>query len=180
MEQPLFDIIFKGETLEGVDAFTAQQNLAALFKQPVEKIANQFFSQPCYLKKSLSKENAAKYQTVLRKAGVKIYIKEQKPKPASTEEPQANSADNELTTSNNSAETSSQTTPEEKYGLSLAPMEGELLKKSEKKVSIVNEMDLSAYSLAAQEGYLVDPTELPPREYPLIEIPDLHLVPMED
>jgi hypothetical protein len=168
--EQLFDIIFKGETLVGVEAIDAQVNLAKLFKQPSDKIAKQFFSQPCYLKKSLNRETAAKYQAALKKAGLKIYLKEQQAVPVKTEAvtSAATAIDNEHTP-----------VEEETYGFSLAPMEGPLLKPSEKKPSIISELDLSAYSLATQEGYLVDPQELPPREYPLIEIPDLYLVPME-
>jgi hypothetical protein len=168
--EQVFDIIFKGETLDGITASDAQVNLAKLFKQPIEKISKQFFSQPCYLKKSLNRDIAAKYQAALKKAGLKIYIKEQQVVSSKTEEalPPKNQ-----TTSDKPPST------KECYDLSLAPMEGTLLKTSEKKSSIVNMLDLSAYSLASQKGYLVDPQELPPKDYPLIEIPALNLVPME-
>ena len=167
----LFDIIFKGETLAGIEAIDAQVNLAKLFKQPSDKIAKQFFSQPCYLKKSLNRETAAKYQAALKQAGLKIYIKEQQAAPVKTA----------IVTAANPPAINNEQSPleEETYEFSLAPMEGPLLKPSEKKPSIISELDLSAYSLATQEGYLVDPQELPAREYPLIEIPDLYLVPME-
>jgi hypothetical protein len=168
--EQLFDIIFKGETLDGIEALDAQVNLAKLFKQPTDKIAKQFFSQPCYLKKSLNRETAAKYQAALKKAGLKIYIKEQQESP--------NKAQKEKPEASQTVETQSSST-EETYGFSLAPMSGPLLKPSEKKVSIINDLDLSAYSLAAQKGYLVDPQELPARDYPLIEIPDLYLIPMD-
>ena len=171
MAEQLFDIIFKSETLDGVEASAAQENLAKLFKLPVEKIAKQFFSQPCYLKKSLNRETASKYQAALKKAGLKIYIKEQKQETLA----KAQEGTSEPT---QTVETKSEAT-EETYGFSLAPMEGMLLKPNEKKTSIINDLDLSAYSLAAQEGYLVDPQELPPRDFPLIEIPDLNLVPMD-
>jgi hypothetical protein len=169
--EQLFDIIFKGETLDGISSPEAQANLAKLFKQPVEKITTQFFSQPCYLKKSLTRETAAKYQAALKKAGLKIYIKEQKQQ----SEAVPTQAKAEPSTIENTAET----VQEEGYGFSLAPMEGMLLKPTEKKSTSVTELDLSAYSLASQEGYLVDPQELPPRDYPLVEIPDLNLIPME-
>ena len=170
MAEQIFDIIFKGETLAGITALDAQVNLAKLFKQPTDKIAKQFFSQPCYLKKSLNRETVAKYQAALKKAGLKIYIKAQQAVPSNAEE---------VPTTRTQTTDREPSSTEEIYGFSLAPMEGPLLKPSEKKPSIVNILDLSAYSLASQEGYLVDPQELPPRDYPLIEIPDLDLIPME-
>ncbi len=181
MAEQLYNIVFKGETLDGVDQTTAQDNLAKLFKLPADKIGTQFFSQPCYLKKSLDKDTAAKYQAALKKAGLKIYIKAQKPEA----EPQTSTAAENPITSQAPVEQNApqqedqqETQQEEPYGLSLAPMEGNLLKQTEQKASVISELDLSAYSLAAQDGYLVDPQELPPRDYPLIEIPDLELVPL--
>jgi hypothetical protein len=170
MAEQIFDIIFKGETLDGITLFDAQVNLAKLFKQPTEIISKQFFSQPCYLKKSLNRETAAKYQVALKKAGVKIYIKEQQI---------VSSEAKETSTTRNQTIDKEPSSTEESYNFSLAPMEGSLLKPSERRPSIVNMLDLSAYSLAAQKGYLVDPQELPTKDYPLLEIPDLNLVPME-
>jgi hypothetical protein len=166
----LFDIIFKGETLAGIEVIGAQVNLAKLFKQPSDKIAKQFFSHPCYIKKSLDRETAAKYQAALKQAGLKTYIKEQQAAPVKTAIVTAAS-----TPAINNEKSLAE---EETYGFSLAPMEGPLLKPSERKPSFTSELDLSAYSMATQEGYLVDPQELPPKEYPLIEIPNLYLVPM--
>jgi hypothetical protein len=168
--EQLFNIIFKGETLHGIEVLDAQVNLAKLFKQSTDKIAKQFFSQPCYLKKSLNRDTAAKYQVVLKKAGLKIYIKEQQQTP---NKPQEENPETSQTVDTQSSPT------EETYGFSLAPMNGPLLKPSEKKVSTINNLDLSAYSLTVQKGYLVDPQELPARDYPLIEIPDLYLIPMD-
>ena len=174
--EQLYNIVFKGETLDGVDQASAQANMAKLFKLSTAKINQQFFSQPCYLKKSITKATAAKYQAALKKAGLKIYIK-----PQTTEQVVANAPlQTNSTTPEQAPPPLAQPTTESEptYGLSLAPMEGNLLKQSEQKPSIIKELDLSAYSLAAQEGYLVDPQELPNRDYPLIEIPDLQLIPL--
>ena len=76
MPEQLFDIYFRGEALDGFAPQQVQQNVAKLFKASPEKVQQLFSGKVVALKKSLDKATALKFQTVLKNAGAKIYIKQ--------------------------------------------------------------------------------------------------------
>jgi hypothetical protein len=75
MDQPLYDIYFTGELVEGIDANTAKTNLANLFKTSPESVAKLFNGKPQALKRGVDKTEALKYKTALHKAGLLVAFK---------------------------------------------------------------------------------------------------------
>ncbi len=76
MSEPTYTIFFKGEALEGADISAVKQHFVKLFKADDAKLAALFSGKVIALKKSLEKSEAAKFQQLFKKAGAKIYIKQ--------------------------------------------------------------------------------------------------------
>jgi hypothetical protein len=97
MDSSVYDIYFQGEALEGFDINLVKQNMAKLFQANAQTLAALFSGKTVLLKKDLGKDDALKYQTLLKKAGAKIVIKARRvdapapaPSPAqATPQPQA-------------------------------------------------------------------------------------------
>jgi len=64
-----YDIIFKGETVDGVDVQVAKQALANLFKLSDDKVEALFTGKPIVLKRDLPFAMANKYRVAIKKAG---------------------------------------------------------------------------------------------------------------
>lgn len=75
MESSVYDIYFQGEALEGFDIDLVKQNMAKLFQANAQTLAALFSGKTVLLKKDLAKDDALKYQTLLKKAGARIVIK---------------------------------------------------------------------------------------------------------
>lgn len=74
MAEKEFTVVCHGEILEGFDRDLVKQNLAVLFKQPVEKIALILDKPRSTLKSGLSEAKANQYLTALTRAGLKVSI----------------------------------------------------------------------------------------------------------
>lgn len=75
MDTSVYDIYFQGEALEGFDINLVKQNMAKLFQANAQTLTALFSGKTVLLKKDLSKDDALKYQTLLKKAGARIVIK---------------------------------------------------------------------------------------------------------
>jgi hypothetical protein len=75
MDSSVYDIYFQGEALEGFDINLVKQNMAKLFQANAQTLTALFSGKTVLLKKDLAKDDALKYQTLLKKAGAKIVIK---------------------------------------------------------------------------------------------------------
>lgn len=75
MDQPLYDIYFTGQLVEGIDTSTAKANLASLFKTTAENVAKIFNGKPQALKRGVNKAEALKYKAALHKAGLLVAVK---------------------------------------------------------------------------------------------------------
>lgn len=75
MDSSVYDIYFQGEALEGFDINVVKQNMAKLFQANAQTLTALFSGKTVLLKKDLNKDDALKYQTLLKKAGAKIVIK---------------------------------------------------------------------------------------------------------
>ena len=74
MEQPLFELIFEGQIVEGQSVPAVQANMAQLFKASEAQIAKMFGGSRVVLKNKLDKATALKYQAVLKKNGAVVKI----------------------------------------------------------------------------------------------------------
>lgn len=70
----LYDVYFKGETLEGFQEADVRASLQALFNAPASKIDQMFCGKAVIVKKNVDKTTAIKYQNALKKAGAKPLI----------------------------------------------------------------------------------------------------------
>ncbi|MBZ0335705.1 hypothetical protein [Marinobacter sp. AL4B] len=70
----MFQLVFKGECTSGTDLLTARANAKALFKASVEQLDRMFSGQAVVIRNKLDQEQAEKYQTVLKKHGMVVYV----------------------------------------------------------------------------------------------------------
>lgn len=164
MEQPLFDIMFNGELVEGTDTKTAKQNLAKLFKSTPESMDKLFTGKPQVLKRGVDKAEALKYKAALHKAGVLARFKAHQTDTTDTAPPPPSQA----TAPQIAAKPASQTAPTEQSNTadedwSLAPTGSELLKANEKKPIVNADIDTSSIKLvSAFMEPVVEQREAPP------------------
>lgn len=99
MTEKAYQIIFSGQTVDGIDTAQAKANLSKLYKTDVSKIEKLFQGKRVVLKKNLNEDTALGYLTTLKKAGVICALEEMpaaagamendKPVAATTPAPQA-------------------------------------------------------------------------------------------
>jgi len=70
----MFQLVFKGESVAGVDEQTARKNAQALFKASPEQVQRMFSGQPVVLRNRLDEAQAEKYRQVLRRHGLVVYV----------------------------------------------------------------------------------------------------------
>ncbi|MFV8571927.1 hypothetical protein ACNQ6O_12045 [Marinobacter sp. SBS5] len=70
----MFQLVFKGECTSGTDLNTARANAQALFKASVEQLDRMFSGQAVVIRNKLDQEQAEKYQAVLKKHGMVVYV----------------------------------------------------------------------------------------------------------
>ena len=70
----MFQLVFKGECTSGTDVQTARANAKALFKASVEQLDRMFSGQAVVIRNKLDQEQAEKYQAVLKKHGMVVYV----------------------------------------------------------------------------------------------------------
>ncbi|NIB42915.1 hypothetical protein HBA55_25130 [Pseudomaricurvus alkylphenolicus] len=178
----LFDIVFRGDILPGQQLLEVKKRLAQLFKADEQKINSLFTGAAIPLKRNLEKSAAERYQAALRQAGADVQVapagKIQAKKPArrpERKEPAQRKAGTTLKERLAAQESQQQetrtgaTAPEaetteagaqETGAFTLAPAGADLLKPSERAQDVEKELDLSAFSLRENEGFLVDPAEI--------------------
>lgn len=126
----MFDIVFRGDIAPGHQLPQVKQRMAALFKRTPEQIEPLFAGTPVALKKNVEAEAAEKYKKVLLQAGALVEVRPagtlntpvSRPKPVARARPAPAPAP---------AEPKPQAVPAQ-AGLSLAPMEGNLLSDAER------------------------------------------------
>ena len=70
MTEQLYQIVFSGQLVDGVDPAQAKANLSKLYKTDVSKVEKLFKGKPVVLKKNLGEDAALRYMTALKNAGV--------------------------------------------------------------------------------------------------------------
>ena len=134
-EQPLFDIVFTGQLVEGTSSEEAQANLAQLFKTTPDKTAQYFTGKPKALKRGVDKATAMKYKAALHKAGLVVAFK-------------AHSSTNiESTGPSTSASPASSTSADQATGnlgsLTIAPAGTQILSTQERQPVVEADIDTS-------------------------------------
>lgn len=76
----MFQLVFRGECVPGVDEQSARKNARALFKASEEQVNRMFSGQSVVLRNRLEQAQAEKYRQILRRHGLVAYVQ---PMPAS-------------------------------------------------------------------------------------------------
>ncbi len=139
-----YDIVFKGEVMPNLEVDRVKAALIRIFNSDEERIAKLFGGGPKTLKSGLDREAAEKYREVLKNAGAIVYLR----RGGLPERPQG----------------SLKASPA-KDELSIAPMEGNLVKNEERATLEVVEIDTSAIALAP---FSDKPLQPPSRAIPVI------------
>lgn len=122
----MFDIVFRGDIAPGHQLPQVKQRMAALFKRSAEQIEPLFAGTPVPLKKNVDADAAEKYKKVLLQAGAIVEVRPAgtlstpvaRPKPAARTQPEPIPEDAAPAAA--------------AQGLSLAPLEGNLLSDAER------------------------------------------------
>lgn len=183
MADSLFDIIFRGDIVAGQDISEVKGRLVQLFKADLAKIEALFSGGAVPLKRNLDQATAEKYQAVLLKAGARVQLRPAstggqvskapppehragagKPAPAPTNTSRPARQPPALTLAPAGSDLLK---PEERKrqqeaitvdfsGISLRPLEGDLLDASEKRQTIPLEIDTADFDLAEVGTDLLD------------------------
>ncbi|MCC5888872.1 MAG: hypothetical protein JJT88_20725 [Gammaproteobacteria bacterium] len=74
MAEPVYNLVFRGEVLEGQDRSAVARRLMALLKMDVAQIKSLFSGQPVVLKRRVPKAVAARFQAAFRDAGARLRV----------------------------------------------------------------------------------------------------------
>ena len=74
MSEPIYNLVFRGEVLEGQHQAVVAKRLAALLKMDPAKAGALFTGKPVVLKRNAPKAVAAKYQAAFKKAGARLRV----------------------------------------------------------------------------------------------------------
>ncbi|ARN75381.1 hypothetical protein [Oceanicoccus sagamiensis] len=142
MDQPLFDIIFTGQLVEGTDTDSAKSNLATLFKTSADNVEKIFNGKPQALKRGVDKAQALKYKAALHKAGLLVAFKAHQAaseapaaKPQAPEQSQYQPPQQAPQHPSQQAETAAAPAQKAEDDWSLAPAGSDLLKDNERQQS---------------------------------------------
>lgn len=163
MNEPLFDIIFRGDIVFGQPIDDVKARLAQLFKADTTKIDSLFTGRPIPLKRGLDLTSAHKYRDALLNVGALVDVA-----PASEHvHTQSRAAPKTIQhpASPESIVKSSQWT--------LAPVGSHLLQPAERAPVKPLYIDTSEYVLKPEGGYLLEPSERHSIVTPSVIAPDL-------
>ncbi len=71
----MFQLIFKGECIAGVDPVAARNSARQLFKASDAQLDRMFNGQPVVIRNDLDQTQAEKYRALLQKHGMRAYVK---------------------------------------------------------------------------------------------------------
>lgn len=174
--EPLYNIYYAGEVLEGFDKSQVRAGLARLFKAGDATLDKLFSGSPQLLKRECDKPTALKYKQAMEKAGAKPLIKalnqtDSAPDSESASTPQtaaeriaalaaaADAGDYQVTTNPTTA------TPGDggvDSGLGLEPEGTEVLKPQERAQPVIADIDTSALDVAPPAERLSETPAPPP------------------
>jgi hypothetical protein len=169
MSAPEFDIIFRGDIVFGHQLAEVKAKLQQLFKADAAKIDALFTGRPVPLKRNLDEATANKYRDALIKAGAMVEV-------CSSDTSPANAAPKPAPVPRRTAEAIVPAAAPLVSGWTLAPLGSDLLPAKERPVAPVPvSVDISALSLRAAEGNLVDVSEVHEEIHAQVVAPDLGL-----
>lgn len=175
MSEAKYSILFRGDLQPGYTVDDVKANFARLFKASPETVDKLFSGRPLALKKGLSQSQAAQLQATLTKLGAQSSVHAEgivePPAPApAPATPEPTVAAKEAPSASLGANTGAST-----GGLSLAPMDGNLLKEHERTKVEPVQVPVSHLSLKPAEGNLVEASERKEKAPEPVSVPDWKL-----
>ncbi|WP_078083418.1 hypothetical protein [Microbulbifer mangrovi] len=174
MSAPTYSVIFRGDLEPGYTVADVKANFARLFKAGPDTVEKLFSGRPLAIKKGMAQVQAEQLQATLSKLGAQSTVRAEggeqpvpQPSAPSPEPVSAPVADAGETTPVQSAVSDS--------SLSLAPMEGNLVKAHEKKSVEAVQVEVNHLSLKPAEGNLLEAGERKPEAAPAVSVPDWKL-----
>ncbi len=149
MPSPHFDILFRGQIMEGRDPGSVKEAIGKLFKADAGKVAHLFSGKTICIKSNVDQETAVRYRDAIRNAGALVEIR---PAAQSMEEETPEPA--EVTANETPAAASPATETEDGDMLLLPPNTGSLIDCAQE-VTPEPIPDTSSISLAP-EGTTID------------------------
>lgn len=187
---PLYNVYFAGETLEGEDPASVRDKVAKLFNADEATLNTLFNGKSHLVKRDCDKATALKYKEALERAGARPVIKHANggdqvssaPKSSAPKSTRENTAERPMTAAEKIAalaaapdETAYQSAPEpqpalaqvteqptDESNINLAPPETEVLKPEERAPDIVREVDTGDLAVKAGAEQLSEPAPTPP------------------
>ena len=181
MPEATYSVIFRGDLQPGYTVADVKANFARLFKAGPDTVEKLFSGRPLALKKGLSEAQAGQLQATLSKLGAQSTVRveggEQPAAPPSAPSPQVAEAQPAAAPVVETRETAvKQAEPDVGSGsLSLAPMEGNLVKAHEKAVVEAVQVEVSHLSLKPAEGNILEAGERKQDAPPPVSVPDWKL-----
>lgn len=74
MTEPVYNLLFRGEVLEGQDRSAVARRLMVLLKIDAPKVKAMFSGRPVVLRRHVSKDVAARFQAAFREAGARLRV----------------------------------------------------------------------------------------------------------
>lgn len=168
----MFDVVFRGDIVMGHNLPDVKLRLQQLFKTDAAKINALFSGRPVPLKKSLDEVSAKKYQVALARAGAEVSLvpsEENAPKPAPAT---VKSLAERLAEQTQTPEVKTPAPVPVTQGFTLAATGADVLNPDERSQQPEVNIDVSAISIRANEGNLLDATEVKHDATPAIQMPD--------
>ncbi|SDJ88940.1 hypothetical protein [Microbulbifer yueqingensis] len=167
MSEIRYSLIFRGDLVPGYTAEDVKANLARLFKAGPGTVEKLFSGRPLAIKKGLPEAQARQMLAALEKAGAQAALKAEGEAPAA-QKPAAAAP-------RPAPESRPGPRPEAAGGLSVAPMDGNLVKDHERERKSEVQVEVGHLSLKPQQGNLVDESEQKRAPAARVQVPDWQL-----
>ncbi|GAB2522058.1 hypothetical protein [Microbulbifer agarilyticus] len=173
MSQSTYSVIFRGDLEPGYTAADVKANMARLFKAGPETVEKLFNGRPLAIKKGLSLAQAEQLQATLARQGALSSVKNEAAPEAETVT--APRSPEEVPVAPAPAVQSTPAVTQAEGALSLAPMEGNLLKDHERSKVEPVQVPVSHLSLKPAVGNLVEASEQQAPPPIQVRVPDWKL-----
>ncbi|TLM76714.1 hypothetical protein ACONUD_10285 [Microbulbifer harenosus] len=169
MSDSTYSVIFRGDLQPGYTVADVKANFARLFRLGPAAVDKLFSGRPLAIKKGLRQAQAEQLVATLAKLGAQSSLKAEA-EPAVVARPEPESV---LKPESGDRPVAAQ--PSAESGLSLAPMEGYLLREHERARQEPVQVPVSHLSLKPAEGNLVESSERKQETPPPVAVPDWKL-----
>ncbi|WP_428820507.1 hypothetical protein [Microbulbifer sp. MCCC 1A16149] len=179
MSAPTYSVIFRGDLEPGYTVADVKANFARLFKAGPDTVEKLFSGRPLAIKKGMAQAQAEQLQATLSKLGAQSTVRAEGveqpvPQPAASS-PRAPEPQPATAPVADAGETAPAQSAASSSSLSLAPMEGNLVKAHEKTSVEAVKVEVNHLSLKPAEGNLLEAGERKPEVAPAVSVPDWKL-----